>query len=75
MGSKKNRGSMDPVYERGSMDQVHILTDLVHGGGSCFVLSPLILGLLKEFMMFQLTNASILLESTNCFTVDLITCI
>ena len=64
---------MDPVYERGSMDQVHILMDLVHGGGPCFVLSRLILGLLKEFMTFQFTNGSILLESNNCFTVDLIT--
>ena len=38
-------GSMDPVHERGSMDQVHILMDPVHGGGPwtrgpCFVLSP-----------------------------------
>ena len=27
----KNRGSMDPVHERESMDLVHILLDLVHG--------------------------------------------
>ena len=39
----KNRGSMDPIHETGSMDLVHILMDLVHGGGPCFVLSRALL--------------------------------
>ena len=35
----KNRGSMDLVHDRGSMDPVHISLDPVHGGGQCFALS------------------------------------
>ena len=47
-GGSKNRGSMDPVHQKWSMDPVHILMDWsmdpVHGGGPwtrgpCFVLS------------------------------------
>ena len=41
----KNRGSVDPVHDRGSMAPVHISVDPVHGRGPwtpgpCFVLSP-----------------------------------